>query len=55
MRICEKKKQISYAVIVQLIDAFVFATWIVRSLFYVNPKFQASGRLMFCVRPGQKP
>ena len=26
----------------QLISAFVFATWIVQSLFYLNPKFQAS-------------
>ena len=39
---------------------FVFATWIVQSLFYLNPKFQASGYLLWfyslvCVGPGRKP
>ena len=37
-----------------------FATWIVQSLFYLNPKFQASSHLpwfysLVCVRPGWKP
>ena len=54
------KMQISCAVTAQLISDFVFATWIVRSLFYLNPKFQASSHLLWvyslvCVGPGQKP
>ena len=52
--------QISCAVTAQLISGFVFATWIVQSLFYLNPKFQASSYLLWvysrvCVRPGRKP
>ena len=44
----------------QLISAFVFATRIVQSLFFLNPKFQASSHLLWlyspiCVRPGRKP
>ena len=44
----------------QLISAFVFATRIVQSLFYLNPKFQASSHLLWlyrpvCVGPGRKP
>ena len=44
----------------KLISAFVFATWIVQCLFYLNPKFQASRRLLclyspVCVRPVRKP
>ena len=40
--------------------AFVFATQIVQSLYYLNPKFQASSHLLWlyspvCVGPGQKP
>ena len=38
--------QISYAVIAQLISAFVFATLIVQFLFFLNPKFQDSGHLL---------
>ena len=43
-----------------VISAFVFATGIVQSLFYLNPKFQASSHLLqlyspVCVRPGRKP
>ena len=54
------KMQISFAVTVKLISAFVFATWIVQYLFFLNTKFQASRRLQYlyslvCVRPGQKP
>ena len=54
------KTQISCAVTAQLISAFVFATWIVQSLFYLNPKFQACSHLLWlyslvCVRPGRKP
>ena len=39
------KTQISFAVTAKLISVFVFATWIVQSLFYLNPKFQASSYL----------
>ena len=54
------KTQISCAVTAQLISAFVFATWIVQSLFYLNRKFQASSHLLWlysqvCVGPGRKP
>ena len=58
--ICETKTQISCAVTVQLISTFVFATRIVQSLYYLNPKFQASSHLVWlyslvCVGPGRKP
>ena len=54
------KPQISCAVTTQLISAFVFATHIVQSLFFLNPKYQASSYLLWfyslvCVRPGRKP
>ena len=44
----------------KLISAFVFAIRIVQSLYYLNPKFQASSYLLWlyspvCVVPGQKP
>ena len=44
----------------KLISAFVFATQIVQSLYFLNPKFQASSHLLWqyspvCVRPGRKP
>ena len=44
----------------QLISAFVFATQIEHSLFFLNPKFQASSHLLWlynpvCVGPGQNP
>ena len=56
----ETKMQISCAVAAQLISALVFAIRIVQSLYYLNPKFQASSHLMFlyspvCVAPGRKP
>ena len=52
--------QISFAVTAKLISAFVFATWIVQSLYFLNPKFQASSHLLWlyspvCVGPGRKP
>ena len=52
------KTQIS--VTAKLISAFVFATRIVQSLHFLNPKFQASSRLLWlcspvCVGPGRKP
>ena len=54
------KTQISFAVTAKLISAFVFATWIVQSLFYFYPKFQASSHLLrlyrpVCLKPGWKP
>ena len=54
------KTQISFAVTAKLISAFVSATWIVQSLLYLNPKFQASSHLLWlfspvCVGPGRKP
>ena len=44
----------------KLISAFVFATRIVQFLFYLNPKFQASGSFLclyrpVCVGPVRKP
>ena len=44
----------------KLISAFVFATWIVQSLYFLNPKFQASSHLVWlyspvCVGPGHIP
>ena len=54
------KTQISFAVTAKLISAFVFATKIVQSFYFLNPKFQASSHLLFlcslvCVGPGRKP
>ena len=54
------KAQISWAVTAELISAFVFATQILQSLFFLNTKFQASGdlRMMYsplCVEHGRKP
>ena len=52
-----KKRRRSAA---QLISAFVFATWIVQSLYFLNQKFQASSHLLWlyspvCVGPGRIP
>ena len=54
------KTQISFAVTAKLISAFVSATRIVQSLYFLNPKFQASSHLLWfysqvCVGPGRKP
>ena len=54
------KTQISFAVTAKLISAFVFATWIVQSLCFLNPKFQVSSHLLWLyspvsVGPGRKP
>ena len=54
------KTQISCAVTAQLISAFVFATQIVQSPYFLNPKFQASSHLLWlyspvCVGAGRKP
>ena len=53
------KTQISFPVTAKLISAFVFATWIVQSLSFLNTKFQASShflwlRSLICVRHGRK-
>ena len=54
------KSQISFTVTAKLISAFVFTTKIVQSLFFLNPKFQASSYLLWLhslvfVGPGRKP
>ena len=54
------KTQISFAVTAKLISAFVFTTWIVQSLYFLNTNFQASSHLQWlyslvCVIPGQNP
>ena len=54
------KTQISFAVTAKLISAFVFATRIVQSLYFLNPEFQASSHLVWlyspvCVGTGWKP
>ena len=54
------KTQISFAVTAKLISAFVFATRIVHSLYFLKPKFETSSHLKwmpspFCVGPGRKP
>ena len=58
--ILRKQTQISFAVTAKLISVFVFATWIVQYLVYLNPKFQASSHIVWfyslvCVGPGWKP
>ena len=58
--ICENKAADQLCGIAQLISAFVFATQIIQSLFFLNLKFQASSYLLWlhspvCVGPGQKP
>ena len=55
-----RKAQISFVVTAKLIRAFVFARQIVLYLFYLYPKFQASGSFLclcssVCVRPVRKP
>ena len=58
--IYEQKAQISCTVTAQLISALVFAAYvIIQSLYFLNPKFQASSHLMWlyslvCVSPGRK-
>ena len=54
------KTQISFAVTAKLISAFVFATGIEQSLYFLNTKFQGSSHLRWLysqvfVRPGLKP
>ena len=54
------RKQRRRSVTAQLISAFVCATQILLSLFFLDPKFQASSHLLWlyspvCVGPGRKP
>ena len=54
------KTQISFAVTAKLISVFVFATWMVQYLYFLNPKFQVSSYIEWlcspvCVGPGRKP
>ena len=54
------KTQISFAITAKLISTFVFATRIVQSVYFLNPKFQAFSHLLWlyspvCVGPGWKP
>ena len=54
------KEQISCTVTAELINAFVFTTKIVQSLYFLKPKFQASSHLLLlysqvCAGPGRKP
>ena len=49
--ICENKYADQLAVIAQLISAFVFATRIAQSLYFLNPKFQASNHLLRMYSP----
>ena len=54
------KTQISFTVTAKLISIFVFATRIVQSLYFLNPKFQVPSYLQWlpspvCVGPGRKP
>ena len=58
--IVKTKAQISFAVTAKLISTFVFATRIVQFLYFLNPKFPATGNLpclysLVCVGHGQKP
>ena len=58
--IWKTKTQISLVITAKLISAFVFATQIVQSLYFLNLKFQASNHLLWlcslvCVGPGRKP
>ena len=50
------KVQINCAVTAQLISTFVFATWILQFILFLNLKFQASSHLLWlhkpvCIRP----
>ena len=52
--------QLCDTVTAKLISAFVFAIWIIQSLYFLNPKFWASCHLLWlhsldCVGPGWKP
>ena len=55
-----KQTQISFAITREADQRLVFATRKVQSIYFLNPKFQASSLLLWqysplCVGPGQKP
>ena len=45
------KTQISFAVTAKLISAFVFATQVIQSLYFLITKFQASSHLVWSCSP----
>ena len=54
------KTQISFVVTAKLISAFIFATWIAQSLYFLNPRYHASSDLLslhspVCDGPGGNP
>ena len=56
----KQKRRSALGSFVKLISAFVYATQIEQSLFFLNPNFQASSHLLWlyslvCVRPSRKP
>ena len=58
--LCENKDADQLRGTAKLISVFVFATRIVQSLFFLNPKFQASSHLvqfysLVCVGTGRNP
>ena len=60
LHMLKTKTQISIAVTAKLISAFVFATRLVQSLYFLDMKFLVSSHLVWlyslvCVRPGRKP
>ena len=59
-RFLHVRKQRRRSATIHLISAFTVAALIVQSLYFLNPKFQASSHLLWlhspvCIRPGQKP
>ena len=59
LHICENKDADQLRATAKLISAFVFATRIVQSLYFLNLKFQASSYFLWlhssaCVGPGRK-
>ena len=55
-----QKQRRGPALLLKLISAFVFATWIIQFHFFLNPKFPSSSNLLSlyrldCVGPGRKP
>ena len=48
---CKKNVFFAYAITAKLISAFVFATLITQSFYYLNSKFQASSYLLWLYSP----
>ena len=49
--ICENKDADQIRITAKLISVFVFATRIVQSLYFLNPKFQVSSHLLWLYSP----